>query len=368
MKIAIIGASGFVGLRLLERLHLGGKAEVVPIVHAPRSLAVVARFDLPWKVCDPADEQQLEAALRGCDYVIHSALGDSKKIVAMARALYPAAERAGIKRIVALSSAAVHTLVPAPGTDETSPVVVKQKSDYNRAKAEAELILNSARRSGKTELVQLRPSIIYGARSRLVADIAQQITAGSAYLVDEGAGICNAIHVDNLIDVIMTAFTQPGVDGETFLVTDAETVTWLDFYSAIAKAVQADPASIHRIATPSFQSSPSDRLARIAATDSVMAALPMVPARVKRIAKAAAAAWHDRLPANAWQLADLARPHPYEEICLLQSCRWRFPIGKAERLLGYVPKVSFQEGMLRTARWLEFVGLAPRPGAVASSR
>ncbi len=44
MKIAIVGASGFIGMRLLERLVLGREAEVVPVVRAFSSLAVLARF------------------------------------------------------------------------------------------------------------------------------------------------------------------------------------------------------------------------------------------------------------------------------------------------------------------------------------
>ncbi|MBK8475413.1 MAG: NAD(P)-dependent oxidoreductase [Opitutaceae bacterium] len=168
MRIAIIGASGFVGLRLVERLHLEGRAEVVPIAHAYRSLAVLARFALPWKVADATDTDALAEALKGCDAVVHAALGNAPQIVAMAEALYPAAERAGIKRIVALSSAAVHSLTPVPGTDENTPILTAQKSEYNVAKARAELLLTRARRKGRVELVQLRPSIIHGPRSRLV--------------------------------------------------------------------------------------------------------------------------------------------------------------------------------------------------------
>ena len=171
MKVAVIGASGFVGLRLVERLHLEGQTEVVPVVHAFRSLAVLARFRLPWRVVDPTDVATLTEALRGCDAVVHAALGDARQIVRMAEALYPAAERAGVRRIVALSSAAVHTLTPAAGTDDESPPIIRQKSEYNAAKARAERILTAARTRGRVELVQLRPGIVHGPRSRLVADL-----------------------------------------------------------------------------------------------------------------------------------------------------------------------------------------------------
>jgi len=357
MKIAVIGASGFVGLRLVERLHLEGRADVVPIVHAYRSLAVLARFNLPWRVANPANTADLAAALQGCDAVVHAALGDAKQIVAMATALYPAAARAGVRRIVALSSASVHSLTPAAGTTEATPLLLKQKSEYNTAKARAETILSAARRRGGVELVQLRPGIVHGPRSRLVADLAGQLQSGSAWLVNDGAGICNAIAVDNLIDAIWLALQTPEADGEVFLLNDRETVTWRDFYAAIAHAAGTDLRGVHAVTPPDFRTSPSERLARLAATDLAMALMPAIPARVKRIAKAAAAAWPETRPLDSWRLPEGTRPAVHEEMCQLQSCRWRFPIAKAERILGYQPALTFAAAMERTAAWLRFAGV-----------
>jgi 2-alkyl-3-oxoalkanoate reductase len=360
MKIAVIGASGFVGLRLIEHLHLTGRAEVVPVVHAYRSLAVLARFALPWRVTDPSNPIALSEALQGCDYVVHAALGDASQIVNMAEALYPAAELAGVKRIVALSSASVHGLTPAPGTDETTPILVNQKTEYNAAKAKAEGILDHARRRGKVELVQLRPSIIHGPRSKLVADIAEQLTSGTAYLVNQGHGICNAISVDNLIEAIWRSLTKPEADKNTFLVNDREIVTWQEFYAAIAAAVGVDMTGVHHVTAPDFRPSASEKLARIAAAKPVMATLPLVPARVKRLAKAAAAAWSTPGAPSGWTLPERPRPRLTEEICQLQSCQWRYPTVKAEQVLGFTPSLSFLDSMRRTAAWLEFAGLARR--------
>ncbi len=360
MKIAVIGASGFVGLRLVERLHLGGLAEVVPIVHAYRSLAVLARFDLPWRVVDPADPVRLAAALAGCDYVVHAALGDPAQIVRLARALYPAATAAGVMRVVALSSAAVHGLAPAPGTDESSPLLASQNSDYNNAKVAAERILAAARRAGPVELVQLRPGIVHGPRSKFVAGLAGHLLGGTAYLCSDGAGVCNTIGLDNLVDAIWLALTQPGADRQSFLVNDRESLTWLDFYRALAAGIGADPEAIHRLSPPAFTPTASERLARFAARDSVLAALPLVPARWKRLAKSAAAAWPVPVAPSSWTLPEAAPPQPTAELCGLHACRWRFPTAKAERLLGFAPALSFADGMARTAAWLEYVALSRR--------
>ena len=100
MKIALVGASGFVGTRLLEQWHLGGAFEVVPVVRSYSSLAVMARFELPWAVCDPMDPVALASAFQGCDAVVHAAIGDPGQIVAMAESIYRAAEAARVRRLV----------------------------------------------------------------------------------------------------------------------------------------------------------------------------------------------------------------------------------------------------------------------------
>ena len=71
MKIAIVGASGFIGLRAVEWFTLGGRAEVRPVVRSFSSLAVLARQELDWRVADPLDARALAGAIEGCDAVLY---------------------------------------------------------------------------------------------------------------------------------------------------------------------------------------------------------------------------------------------------------------------------------------------------------
>jgi dTDP-D-glucose 4,6-dehydratase len=50
---------------------------------------------------------------------------------------------------------------------------------------------------------------------------------------------------------------------------------------------------------------------------------------------------------------------------LLQTCRYKLPYEKAERLLGYQPSVSFEDGIRRTIGWMEFAGYPVCPRAHA---
>jgi nucleoside-diphosphate-sugar epimerase len=235
MKWAVLGASGFVGSRFVERMHLAGGDAVRPIVRNYSSLARLARFELDWRVADLADVSNLTKALAGCDVLLHSIVGDETVILGTIGPVYEAARLAGVRRIVYLSSASVHGLTPEPNTNEETPLSDQQPFSYNNAKVRAERAWAKLRGTGRVEVVGLRPSIVFGPRSRWCSDIAQQILDGTAYLLRDGSGFCNTIYIDNLIEAIFRAAETPDINGEYFLVRDRETVMWRDFYEPIAK-------------------------------------------------------------------------------------------------------------------------------------
>src|SRR5687768_18490876 len=100
LKVAILGANGFVGSRAVEMLHLGQLATVRPIVRTFAGLARCARFQLDSKVADATDEAALRSVLEGCDVVIHSVVGNPRTIIQSAIATYLAASKPGVRRLV----------------------------------------------------------------------------------------------------------------------------------------------------------------------------------------------------------------------------------------------------------------------------
>jgi nucleoside-diphosphate-sugar epimerase len=126
-KVAVVGASGFVGSRLLEQFVLNQVAAIAPVVRGPNSLARLARFDLDWRIADACDLTGLAKAFSGCESVVHAVVGDPRIITAAAAVLIPAAVKAGVRRVVYLSTASVHGLTPVPGTNELSPLATNQE-------------------------------------------------------------------------------------------------------------------------------------------------------------------------------------------------------------------------------------------------
>lgn len=358
MKWAVLGASGFVGSRFVEKMHLTGEASVRPIVRNFPSLARLARFELDWRVTDLADVPKLTQALEGCDVLLHSIVGDESVILGTIPPVYEAARLAGIRRIIYLSSSSVHGLMPDHSTTEETPLSEKQPFSYNNAKVRAEKLWAKMRSTGKVEVVGLRPSIVFGPRSRWCSDLAQEALNGTAYLLRGGTGICNTIYVDNLLQAIVLAAEASQVDGHYFLVRDREMVTWKDFYQPIVEACGAHVGDIHDVTAPEYRPSWRDRLRinSLRGSPLVRIAKPLAPRVAIRMTKAAIEALPAPVEPSPWPSDGKPRPNITREMAALQQCEWQMPCAKAEKILGYHPQTSFAEGMERSIGWLKFAG------------
>lgn len=348
MRVAILGASGFIGGRIVERLHLTGEAEPRPVVRTAARLAGPARFALDGRVADALDRRALAEAMAGCEAAVHAVAGDRRTILLSADAAYRAAEETGLKRLIYLSSASVHGQAPAPGTDERTALSRRQPVAYNRSKIDAEALLGRLRRSGAVELVILRPGIVYGPRSYWTGGLADELLSGDAYLVEGGTGICNALYVDNLVHAIQLALSMPGIDGEAFLLGEEETVTWRDLYRPVVEALGLSMEEVPSVPCPAPQRW----------KEQARRALRFLPDPARAALRAARRALHvRRSSAEApWQHAARPSPLPTLEKALLHRCPTKLPWTKAHERLGYRPVVNFEEGCRRSIAWLEFAG------------
>jgi nucleoside-diphosphate-sugar epimerase len=364
LKLAVIGANGFIGSRAVELLHLEGLAQVRPIVRSFNSLARLSRFDLDCRIADARDHSALRAALEGCDAVVHAVSGDPATILGSLTPVYLAAQQAGVKRLIYLSSGSVHGQAPAPGTDESTPLNDRQSVAYNNAKVQAEGRLLTLRKTGGVELVILRPGIVVGPRSWWISSFASGLLAGEAYLVNQGRGICNSIYVDNLVQAIYLATRAPLADGQAFLVGDAETLSWADLYTPVAAALGFD---LHEVPNLEYVKPPrlnwNSLIRAVRTSGTARSVSTLIPKRLRRALRAALI--QEAPPPSPWaDRAQSAAPRPIAqatlEMALLYRCAYKLPHTKAQQVLGYEPIVPFAEACRRTLGWLEFSGYPVR--------
>ena len=353
--VAVIGAGGFIGNRLVEMLHLGGAHQVRPIVRRASGLALASRFGIDGRVADALDVPALDAALAGCDVIVHALAGDADTIVRSVPTVYRAAERAGAQRLIYLSSAMVHGQSPPPGCDETTPLSRKQPLRYNRAKVMAEERLFALRRSGTVEAVALRPGIVYGPRSQWIGGLADRLLAGQACLVDGGEGVCNAIYVDNVVDAVIRSFDAPQADGGAFLLGEPEPPTWREFTARVASALGIDMADVPSVGFRQKGPGLKDHIDSLRQSAPVRAALGALPAS---LARGLAAFWEasGALPASP----SPSGPQATLEMAMLHRACQVPSWAKARAMLGYDAPIAPEEGWRRTLAWLAFAGYPTR--------
>lgn len=361
MKVAILGAGGFIGGRTFERWQRSGLHQPRAVVRTPSGLARVARFASPdWRLADARDESALREAFAGCEAVVHSIVGSERTIIEAIEPAYCAARATGVRRLVYLSSASVHGQNPPPGTTEESPLHTRHLLGYNNAKVEAERRLMRLVRDGAVEVVVLRPGIVWGPRSRWVLDVAESLRAGTACWLNGGRGVCNSIYVDNLVQAVERALVAANVAGQAFFVGDAERVTWREFYLGVAQALGYAAAAFREAQpAPAPLRTWRDRAGAFKSTDFAQRVLAAVPGRVKEAVKGALSGWRVSASADCDALTDLSLPPRLTfEMTDLFRCAEKLPQAKAERLLGYHPAVSFAQGLAQSTRWLAELGYA----------
>ena len=325
------------------------------------NLARLSKFDLDGRVADGFDQAALALALQGCDVVVHAIAGDQRTILGTLVPTYQAAQEAGIKRMIYLSTASVHGQSPPPGTDENSPLSDRQLIAYNNYKVKAERRLLQLRRQGNVEVVFLRPGIVFGPRSFWVSSFADNILSGHAYLANQGQGICNSIYVDNLVWAISLAMTTKNVDQQAFLLGDSERITWSEFYRPIAAALGFDITQVPSVTYIPPRPSWSNRLKKMLDLKLSSAFLSLFPNKWRQTVRAARSAF---LAApvcyhSAWEFPKGPPPPAHQatlEMTLLYQCQYKFSHQKAYQILGYEPIVSFPEACKRTVGWLAFAG------------
>jgi nucleoside-diphosphate-sugar epimerase len=363
--IAVVGANGFIGSRLVEMLHLEGATPVRPVVRRASALASAARFALEGRVADALDTSALRNALAGCDAVVHCVAGDAKTIVKSAEAVYTAAEAAGCRRLVYLSSACVHGQSPVPGTDERSVLSDRQPIEYNNAKVRAERALRTLRARGRLELVVLRPAIVFGPRSQWIAGFADDVLAGRAHFAGDDSGVCNSLYVDNLVHAIRLAIESPRADREAYLLGDEEAPTWRELYRPFARALGARVEDLPVFPYHAPSRSLAETIDRLRSSRPVQGALMSLPVRLRR-GLGAFYAELSGIAENVGAPDAPALPTPSLEMTLLHGCRYRLPWRKAHEELGYSPVVTLDEALRRSVGWLAFAGYPVTGAALAT--
>jgi len=237
-RLAILGASGFVGSTLCERLFRSKEFDFRPLVHSFANTARLARFPLELVPVDVMSYTQLKAGLEGCDVVVNLARGNPMQMSAAMKNILKAAQQAGVKKIVHLSSISIYGDNPRPESrEETAPPIPDEV--YGQSKlAQDELVLRMHRRG--LPGILLCPANIFGPYSAFILGAVHNLRGGQVALVDGGQTPTNHVHVENVVEAILAAVRSDRGSGERYFVNEAETVSWKQFYKDMLEILGLD--------------------------------------------------------------------------------------------------------------------------------
>jgi nucleoside-diphosphate-sugar epimerase len=346
--VLVTGAGGFVGGTIVEALHFAEDYRVHAGIARWSSAPRVARLPIEIIQCDVMKPDELVKTFTGVDYVIHCAAGEDLRIlVEGTKNVLLAAARAGVKRVVHMSSIAVYGEA-AGAVDEETEAPPGTVSAYGAAKTAAEGLCNEAGRDLK--VVVMRPSIIYGPFSaRWTVLCALRLKAGRwKQLGALGQGKCNLVHVHDVARYAISALQQEGVAGEIFNINGPEVLTWNEYFERFN----------HHLGLAAMA------LPTIGRTRIEVGAFGPIRAIGKYALKhhAPKLLWLSHRSDSLKRLMQrteltLKCTLNQEELALFKRDA-QYLTGKAERTFGFEPQIGVDAGLAMSVAWLDHMGEA----------
>jgi nucleoside-diphosphate-sugar epimerase len=375
-KIMVTGGTGFIGGRLIERLIEEHNARITVLVSNINNLARIARYPIEIVKGNILNYNDVFNAAEGCDYIFHCAyaprgdfkyqknvtLQGLKNILDISRRLNPS-------RVVYLSTMMVYDLNNGKEVDERS----KKKYTgyvYSDSKLKSEKLAARYYNKFAVPITILQPTVVYGPYGPAwTTKIIDRLKTKKVILVNGGYGICNCVYIDDLIDAMFNAAVAPGAPGESFLISGPDHITWRDFYKEFEEIISGD-STVEMSAEEAesfFHSKVKKRtllsygigklktfLKKFKNTYEINALLRIVnPLLSKRNERS-----KTKDKAETPKLGNTDNDKPILPIDRNSIDFFRstsvIKIDKAKKILNYNPKITFDEGIRLTKKWVQW--------------
>ena len=257
--VLVVGGTGFIGKRLVRDLLAAGHG--VRVLSRSRASALYGLEGLGVEIAEGAlrDRQAVDRALEGIEVVYHLAKADGQRWadylendVEPTRVLAEAALAAGVRRFVYTGTIDSYDSASAAKTiDNTTPVdpAIVRRNHYARSKAACESLLMDLHRDKGLPVVIFRPGIVIGEGCPPAHwGVGMFHSDTRVQYWGDGNHKLPFVLVDDVASALVLGMDKPGIEGQSFLLTDAPLLSAREYVAALSKAagtvVRAVPTPI----------------------------------------------------------------------------------------------------------------------------
>lgn len=249
MKVALIGASGFVGTRLLSLLKEDNKYELTNIDLLPSHF-----FNEITIIGDVREQAQMDEKLAGFDCVVLLAAQHRDDVspislyydtnVGGMKVTLNAMEKNGISRLVFFSSVAVYGLNKDNPDESFTP---DPFNHYGKSKWQAEQVLQDWYKTHQDWNVNIiRPTVIFGERNRgNVYNLLKQISSGRFLMVGKGNNVKSMAYVGNVVAFVKFMIENVKEGYNVFNYIDKPDMTMNELVPHVGKVLGKHIPAIH---------------------------------------------------------------------------------------------------------------------------
>jgi nucleoside-diphosphate-sugar epimerase len=241
----VTGATGFLGGVLVRRLAAEGVRVRALARRANRERFIAGIENVEIVSGDVTEAQRLHELAQGCDFIFHVAATLGASVAKQrpvnaegTRHVMQAAEDAGVKRVVHVSTIAIYGF-PTGGIIREAAPPLPTRVPYNITKLEGEQVLIRTAKTVPYSII--RPAMIYGPNSAMwTRNLFNLAKRRPTLFVGDGSGRAHPIFVDDVVDLMVTLATHPRAAGEAFNCAPDPAPTWREFLGAYSRLAGHD--------------------------------------------------------------------------------------------------------------------------------
>lgn len=327
-RVLITGATGFIGSNLVKaNIEKGNNVRAFVLKGDPDEYKLKS-FDVEIVYGDIREYESIRKAASGVDIIFHCAAVVTdwapwklfeEVTIHGAENVCKAGIDAGVSRIVDISTNDVFGTDESVVIDETFPLK-PWGEPYPDAKIQAEHIMWKYFKEKHLPITMVYPCWAYGPGDKTFVPLLADSIIKRELVFWRKDALVWPTYIENLVDLLLLISEDDRAVGNGYLIHDGKSVTLEQFCSGIANAVGVKPINTY---IPYF----------MAYSGAVIMETLWKIFRIKT-----------RPLLTTYTVKNL-------------GSRLKFSIAKAERELGWKPKISFEQGFANTMVWLKTLDL-----------